>query len=69
MLPISPSIVQPAMILGNGLKMYEREARVSDIKLTLDVDQSYHELIEWAELDIGRARQVCLLRESFHFMF
>lgn len=57
-LSITPSIVQPAVLLADSLKLYEREASTSDIKITMKLDKSYSELIDWAVLDVGRTRQI-----------
>jgi len=59
MLPITPSIVQPLVVIKSGLEIFNRELRSSDIKLALSLEETFQKLaVDWVELDRGRMMQI-----------
>ncbi|QIW98421.1 hypothetical protein AMS68_003939 [Peltaster fructicola] len=61
LLVICPVETQPVQTIAQALKMFDGEVHKHDIKLTFDVDQSYHDLqINWMRLDPSRLLQVLI---------
>lgn len=61
LLAVTPCTVNPVLIVTDALKMFDVEARRTDIHLTKYIDQSYKNLDhEYLDLDPSRVKQVLI---------
>ncbi|GAB0135425.1 hypothetical protein EsDP_00003764 [Epichloe bromicola] len=61
LISVTPVDVQPLVVVEQVLKMFQPEIRAHDIKLTVRVDESYHDCnIDWVSLDPSRLQQVLI---------
>lgn len=61
LLSVTPTTVNPVLIVKEAFNMFRVEARSVDIGLSMTIDQSYHDLnIEFLDLDPSRLKQVLI---------
>ena len=61
LIEIHPIEVQPRTLIENAIKMFAAELAANKAKMTLEIEQSFHDLaVRWVKLDPGRLLQILI---------